>query len=421
MINSNISDRIQELTSVELWYEPSRNLQTENPLSCEMVESDHAFLCGMIKQAKPKKIVEIGVAEGGTTAVIMNCLTLLDMDSKVYSVDLNEKLYYDKNRETGYIWKDLSKYIRGKNTHQFKLGKTIAGCIDEIGADIDFVIIDTTHVLPGELLDFLGILPYLTKNAVVVLHDVSLNYISSFSDDASILFEAKNYNATKILYTTVVAQKWFYFEDTPGFNIAAFTINEDTIKYIADCFQALSLTWGYGLTDTILNEYKNIFLRYYNEQCIRLYDLAIKANNHMVNTFKVIKKYLLFEHLPKTATLAETKIEELKNAEKIIIYGAGIVAVDIIKLLQNMGIPIYAIAVSDPTKNVKKLCGIEVKSITEFLEVSNIQIIIASVLDSYIKEIELNLQKMRFTDIMKVDRVAKQQQQNSYTSPQFYK
>ena len=88
-----------------------------------MVESDHAFLCGMIKQAKPKKIVEIGVAEGGTTAVIMNCLTLLDMDSKVYSVDLNEKLYYDKNRETGYIWKDLSKYIRGKNTHQFKLGK----------------------------------------------------------------------------------------------------------------------------------------------------------------------------------------------------------------------------------------------------------------------------------------------------------
>ena len=86
-----------------------------------------------------------------------------------------------------------------------------------------------------------------------------------------------------------------------------------------------------------------------------------------------------------------------------------------------MGIPIYAIAVSDPTKNVKKLCGIEVKSITEFLEVSNIQIIIASVLDSYIKEIELNLPKMRFTDIMKVDRVAKQQQQNSYTSPQFYK
>ena len=43
--------------------------------------------------------------------------------------------------------------------------------IDEIGSDIDFLILDTLHIVPGEILDFLVCLPYLTKDAIVVLHD----------------------------------------------------------------------------------------------------------------------------------------------------------------------------------------------------------------------------------------------------------
>lgn len=122
-----------------------------------------------------KKIVEIEVAEGGTTSVIMKSLLLLNMESKVYSVDLNECLYCDREKETGYIWKSLSNNILGKSTQEFKLGNTIAGCINEIGSGIDSAIIDTTHILPGEILDFLCILPYLKKDATVILHDVALN------------------------------------------------------------------------------------------------------------------------------------------------------------------------------------------------------------------------------------------------------
>lgn len=418
MMYERMCDKIEKVKNVELWYEPSRSLQTEEPLLSEMVEKDHAFLCGMIRQTRPKKIVEIGVAEGGTTAVIMNCLRLLHLESKVYSVDLNEKLYYDQNKETGYIWKNMLAYIDGKSIHEFKLGKTIAGCIDEIGTDVDFVIIDTTHVLPGEVLDFLCILPYLNKEATVVLHDISLNYINSFSDDIPTLFSAKTCNATKILYSTVTAQKWFYFENMPGFNIAAFTINEDTIKYIADCFQILSLTWEYSLTDIALDEYRHIFLRHYNEQCVKLYDLAIKANNHMVNTFRVMKKTLLYDYLPQGKRLTREKLERLKNAEKVIVYGAGVVAVETVKILQESGINIYAIAVSDTNKNVKSLCGIKVRDIIELQEYRSAEIIIASTLKPYICEIEENLKAMGFIHIMKVDKLANRD--NSYKSPQFY-
>ena len=424
MISKKIYDQIETIKNVELWYEPGRNLQADKPLVSEMVEKDHAFLCGMIRELKPKKIVEMGVAEGGTTAVIMNCLRILDIDSQVYSVDLNEKLYYDKNRETGYIWKDMSNYFDGKSTHEFKVGKTIAGFIDEIGKDVDFVIMDTMHMLPGELLDFLCILPYLNEKATVVLHDISLNYINSFSDDMLTIFAAKNSDATKILYSTVTAQKWFYFEDEPGFNIAAFTVNEDTVKYISDCFQALGLTWEYSLSDTVLAEYRNIFLRYYNEQCVQLYDLAIKANNHMINIFKVMKKNLLYDYLPKSATFAREEIERLKSTERIILYGAGIIAVETIKILRENGIDIFAIAVSDTNKNVKKLCGVEVRDIKELQEFHSAEIIIASTLEPYICEMEANLKKMGFCYITKVGKKTNRDNSdkaNSYKAPQFYK
>lgn len=36
-----------------------------------MSEFDSAFLCGIIKKQKPKKILELGIASGGTTAIIM--------------------------------------------------------------------------------------------------------------------------------------------------------------------------------------------------------------------------------------------------------------------------------------------------------------------------------------------------------------
>ena len=40
---------------------------------------------------------------------------------------------------------------------------------------IDFCLIDTSHLIPGEILDFLMILPYLKDNATVVFHDVKLH------------------------------------------------------------------------------------------------------------------------------------------------------------------------------------------------------------------------------------------------------
>ena len=66
-----------------------------------MSEFESAFLCGLIKKYEPKKILEVGIAEGGTTAIILNCLESIGQEYKMYSVDVSEKCYTmaEKNRD----------------------------------------------------------------------------------------------------------------------------------------------------------------------------------------------------------------------------------------------------------------------------------------------------------------------------------
>ena len=73
---------------VELWKIPEEELHKKMEFKTEMLSDEQGFLCGIIKKVKPKKIVEIGVAEGGTTAVIMNAVSILGLTCEVYSVDL---------------------------------------------------------------------------------------------------------------------------------------------------------------------------------------------------------------------------------------------------------------------------------------------------------------------------------------------
>ena len=63
----------------------------------EMSDFDSAYLCGLIKERKPKKILELGIAAGGTTSIILENLLQLGLDStcEIHSVDLNETFYRD--------------------------------------------------------------------------------------------------------------------------------------------------------------------------------------------------------------------------------------------------------------------------------------------------------------------------------------
>lgn len=272
-----------------MWEPRKRTMETvlkgEWGIEPEMTEFESAFVCGLIKENRPKKILEIGVAGGGTTAIVMQCLNELNLkDTEFISVDLNERLYNAPDKETGYIAKEAKKIYDTK--HRFVFGHVIAEVIEEIGEEIDFVILDTVHFLPGEVLDFPVILPFMSKNAIVVLHDVAFHqYYNKDGIACQTLFDA----ATGIKILPMGSDDT---RTTKMPNIGAIKINEDTRKYIDAVFHAMTLPWNYMPEKNVINAYRRIYDKYYGEDMADFFDTAVAFNRNLLNkSNKPVKKY----------------------------------------------------------------------------------------------------------------------------------
>lgn len=163
--------------------------------------------------------------------VLLKSISMLNLNAKLYSVDLCHKYYANPSLDVGYIVNETVPDL----IPNWKLftGNIVSEYLEEIGPDIDFCILDTMHTLPGELLDFLCVFPYLKRDAVVVLHDTALHFLSP---EFSLCY------ATQVLMSVVVADKIYpcdiqNIENIP--NIGAFKINSNTYRYIENVFYGL--------------------------------------------------------------------------------------------------------------------------------------------------------------------------------------
>ena len=137
-----------------------------------MWANQREFLNGIVRKFKPKKILEIGVKKGGSSIVILNAINDFK-DSHLYSIDL------DSNEIVGQCVNEYFPELKKKWT-LFK-GNIATEFIEQIGNDIDMVFIDTAHFEPGEILDFIIVLPFLKENAIAIFHDIA-NQITKSSD-----------------------------------------------------------------------------------------------------------------------------------------------------------------------------------------------------------------------------------------------
>ena len=266
------------VNKIDNWYEPTDILRGLPHGTLKMSRSDHGFLSGIIKKQMPKKILEVGVAEGCTTSMIIKTLELSQCMSEIISVDL-ANLY--KGNEVGWMVKHLPKpqYVH----HTLITGKRLIDCISDIGINIDLVILDTTHTVPGEILEFLTVLPFMSQDGIVVLHDIQLsNY---YLNQKNILSSLRPI-ATKILFSTVSGEKYYNYDVKGSDNIAAFKINEETFKNIEMVFFSLSHPWHSRMSSYTLNKYRTFFLKYYSRECIEFFNLF------------VMKQQISSEHIP---------------------------------------------------------------------------------------------------------------------------
>ncbi len=142
-----------------------------------MSKNERYFLNGIIRYFKPRKILEVGTARGGGSAIILNAIKDLP-DSQLISTDYCEKYYMlDTDKPSGYVIGEQFPQFMDKWT--LYAGGDISRYIEKIGDNIDVLVLDTAHIHPWETLNFLCILPFMKVNASwCVLHDVSLPYVS---------------------------------------------------------------------------------------------------------------------------------------------------------------------------------------------------------------------------------------------------
>ena len=147
----------------KLKYKSQKSLSDENLL----------WICSLIEKYKPRRILEIGVSTGGSTAVYLNCIKKLGISCELVSLDSQEIAVY-KNRKPniGQEVYELRDYLDLKN---FKLitGKFVFDVVDEIGV-FDMIIMDTVHFIPGEVLDILCLRDNICKGSIIILDDINI-------------------------------------------------------------------------------------------------------------------------------------------------------------------------------------------------------------------------------------------------------
>ena len=243
----------------------------------ETSNEEQGFLNGIIRKIKPKKIVEIGVAYGGTSTIILNAIKDIK-EAKLISIDINKHVYKNHSLETGFIVN--KKFPELSEKWELYTGGLTSEFIEKIGDEIDLVYIDTVHSTPGEMLNWLEILPFLKEEAFVVLHDTFMMYYKE-----RIVRPIINYSNNQILcYIRGDLILPSYNNNTFSRNIGALKLFKNQEKYYLQYFLALGTQWQYLPSERELNILRNFF-----KLCSLFFNLKLILDGEKV----ISPKYIL--------------------------------------------------------------------------------------------------------------------------------
>jgi predicted O-methyltransferase YrrM len=245
----------------------------------EMLDIEKKFLNGVIRKYKPKKILEIGVSKGGSSAIILNAIEDME-DAKLYSVDISENCYRIPSKKVGFLVEEDFRHLQNK--WELHTGGICANFIEKIGKDIDLCFIDTVHVTPGEMLDILVVLPFLKENAVIVLHDIGLHFPNA-------RYKGNYYcdkHSNNQIFAYLKGKKFMPETKETGndmfkdifFNIGAVELDSNQKDSYFDYFFPLSFHWEYMPDITQLEVTKGLLKKHYEDKYIKMFEAAIEAN-----------------------------------------------------------------------------------------------------------------------------------------------
>ena len=301
----------------------------------EMSMREIEFLNSIILRYKPKKCLELGIAAGSSSVVLLNAIK--DSPSaELISFDYSDNYYRDESKKTGFL---VDSYPNLKQKWRRYTGGLISECIEKIGDGIDFCFIDTMHKLPGEILDFILVLPYLNKNAIVVLHDTNLQTM-----DCNFISNSNNILISSLTGEKLILQdveKTFFHQiekrETyiPFANIAGVKLDGSQKERVWDIFNLLTLKWRYIPRDKDISSAKKLIAKNYSSFYSRMFDEIYDFQINAAKQVKDVIDYRILDKKEKILSCIEKGLFLKQFPKSVILYGAGSLAKALIPKIKD--------------------------------------------------------------------------------------
>ncbi|MGH7232104.1 MAG: class I SAM-dependent methyltransferase [Nitrospiraceae bacterium] len=137
----------------------------------EMLWEERLLLYTLVRGLKPKRVLEIGVYHGGSTAIISDAL---DQNGcgMLSSIDPHPDLKID--------WESVAHRVVLYRGYSPAILKEVH---DAAGGHFDFCFIDADHSYGGVLRDAIGVMPYMAPGSYILFHDAHFADINAAIDD----------------------------------------------------------------------------------------------------------------------------------------------------------------------------------------------------------------------------------------------
>ena len=235
------------------------------------------FINGIIRKNKFKNCLEIGVANGGSSILILNAIKDFE-NSILVSLDLNKEVYKYPDKLTGYRVKQYFpeltknwKLYTGDQPHKFLV---------DLNLKFDFLFLDSAHISPGEILNFIESLPFLNENAVVVMHDLLWHF--------NIIIKSKLFPSCITLFPALYGDKVLLSRNEENIsNMGAVFLYPNQKEHYLDYFLLLLNFWEYIPKKNHLEDLRRFIIKYYKDKIyINIFDTAVQANIKVNRKFK---------------------------------------------------------------------------------------------------------------------------------------
>ena len=247
-----------------------------------MNSNQYYLINGIIRKHKPKMCLEVGVALGGSSILILNAIKDIK-DSSLVSLDLNTNLYFNSRYKTGYRVKMYSPELTNK--WQLYTGEQPHVFLEKLKLKYDFVFLDTAHITPGEIINLIEILPFLKENAIIILHDIVWHFSKEANSNKIISISSP----TLVLMSSLRGDKIILKDKLNIENMGAIFLYQNQEKYYLDYFLLLLNFWEYMPSEKQIEELRVFIKKYYDKDLyLLIFESAIRNNKNYVNKLKKI-------------------------------------------------------------------------------------------------------------------------------------